>query len=725
VVSMMKTGRSAKWIALASMALYLAACSRNPATYMASGDKYFQAGKYSEAVIQYRNAVQVSPRLAQAHYKLAMAFLQAKSLQEAYKELWETVTLDPANGDAQLQFAALSIAAKKYDEAKAAAAKVLTLDPKNSRAHEILGEQSALTSDTAGAVREFQAAITLAPRRVQSYFALAAVFASRGDFSGAEAAFKQAIEANPESEPARMSLGDFYFSQRKFGGAEEEMRAASRLAPRDPLPLLELAKDYLAEGNPAEAEKVCAELKTIAPDDPRAYRALALFYVSTKQRVKAAAELQSLRTLKPKDPWVGASLAETLLNQNRIQEASIPTQELLAADPNDPRALLSRGRILISQRKYPEARAALEQATKGAPKAAAAWYFLGVAQRSTGLAGDAKASFDQAHKLSPAAVGPEAALAELEANSGAYERSERLAEANPSAPVAEVAGARAELAKGNRRKAEQLVQAALEHNPISLPALEILLRLYASEGKLPEAVRRISALVAQYPQNAGLRFLQAAGYFNLKDFQRSEESARQAIALDPQTPDAHTLMGAIDEAKGLAAQAANEYRAAIEVSPNKTSNYMALAHLDEAGGKWDDARAVLEKAHAVDPASPAAKNDLAYVYLNHGGDTTAALSLAQEAKRALPESAAVADTFGWALYKSRSYGLAITQLSEGVKKAPGNPEFLYHLGMAYLAANRFEPAAQSLQRALSDNPNFADAVSAKAALDAIAKRQPK
>jgi len=721
----MRLGRCAKCRALLLVALSLASCSRNPAKYLASGDKYFKAGKYSEAVIQYRNAVQLSPRLAQAHYKLALAAVQAKSLQEAYKEFRETVTLDPANRDAQLQFAALSLAAKQYDEAKAAASKVIAADPKNARAHEILGEQSALTGDKAGAVREFQTAIPLAPRRVQSYFALASVMASKGDLSGAEAVLKQAIQANPESEPARMSLGSFYFSQRKFGAAEEEMRAASKLAPRDPLPLIELAKYYLAEGNPAEAEKVCAELKTVAPGDPRAYRALASFYLAEKQQAKAAAELQSLRTAQPKDSWVQANLAETLLDLNRIQEASIPTQELLAADPKDPRALLSQGRILIAQRKYPEARAALERATKGDPKAAAAWYFLGVAQRSTGLAGDAKVSFEQAHKLSPATLGPEAALAELEANSGAYDRSARLAEANPNDPRAEVAGARAELAKGNPKKAEQLVEAVLAHDPASLPALEILVKLYGGEGKPQEAVRRISGLVTQYPQNAGLRFLLAASYFNAKDFQKSEESVRQAIKLDPQTPDAHTLLGEIDEARGQAAQAATEYRAAIEASPNKSANYMVLAHLYETGGKWDDARAVLEKARAVDPASTAAKNNLAALYLDHGGDTTTALSLAQEAKRALPDSPAVADTFGWALYKSRSYDLAITQLSEAVKKAPANAQFQYHLGMAYLAANRLEPATQSLQRALSDNPGFADAGSAKAALDGIAKRPRK
>src|SRR5579863_2438273 len=115
----MRMGRIVNGAGLALAVLSLGACSRNANTYLASGDAYFKAGKYSEAVIQYRNAVQLRPGLAQAHYKLALAAVQARSLQEAYKEFRETVTLDPANRDAQLQFAALSLAAKQYDEAKA------------------------------------------------------------------------------------------------------------------------------------------------------------------------------------------------------------------------------------------------------------------------------------------------------------------------------------------------------------------------------------------------------------------------------------------------------------------------------------------------------------------------------------------------------------------------------------------------------------------------------
>jgi tetratricopeptide (TPR) repeat protein len=724
-INFMKARQNASWACLALVVLSLVACSRNANQYAASGDKYFAAGRYNEAVIQYRNAVQINPKLVRAHYQLSQAYLRLRSIQAAYNELRETVALDPSNSDAQLQLATLLIASKKYDEAKAAATKVLKTQPNNVRAHQILGDQSALTGDFAGATREFRTAIKLDPGRLESYSSLAAVYASRSQFADAEAVLKEAIEANPKSSRARVNLGSFYFSQRKFAAAEAEMVSASKLAPSDPLPRLMLANSYAAEGNFAEGEKICKELKTIAPADPSAYHALALFYESTGQRTEAVKELQSLQASHPKDPWVKANLAETLLDLDRVQEASVPTQELLSLDPSDPVALLLKGRILITERKYPEARTALENAVKGAPGSAASYYFLGVAQQSLGLADAAKVSFAQAHSLSPRMVGPEAALAELDVNSGAYDEAERLANTNANTEIAAVVGAQVELAKGNLGKAEQQVEAALQHDPVSLPALEVLVKLYARDGKAQEAVRRLSALTSQHPKNAGLQFLLGLSYFSLKDLQKAEASARQAVALDAQTPDAHALLAAIDQAKGLKEQAITDLRAEIEANPYKVSNYMALANLYGAEGKWQDARSLLEKAHAVDPSSASVKNDLAYLYLQHGGDTNAALSLAQEAKRALPDSPAVADTLGWALYKLGSYQLAINQLTASAQKVPDNPEYQYHLGMAYLAAGSFGPSAQSLQRALSSDPKFLYAENAKAALETIAKRSRK
>jgi Flp pilus assembly protein TadD len=99
--------------------------------------------------------------------------------------------------------------------------------------------------------------------------------------------------------------------------------------------------------------------------------------------------------------------------------------------------------------------------------------------------------------------------------------------------------------------------------------------------------------------------------------------------------------------------------------------------------------------------------------------------MAREAKQALPSSPVVADTLGWAFYKLGSYPSAISQLSLCVQKAPGDPEYRYHLGMAYLGAQRFDLAAASFEPVLKGGSDGPYAGNAKAALAAIGNRSRK
>jgi tetratricopeptide (TPR) repeat protein len=717
--------RSGNCIYLVVLALSLSACSKSPEKYLASGDKYFKSGKYNEAILEYRNAVARNPRLARAHYQLALALLANQSLRDAFKELQETVDLDPGNVEAQLQLAPMLIEAKRFDDAKAAVNKVLSADPNNARAHAILGDQLASKGDADRAIAEYRTAIKLDPRRVESYSSLGAFYMSQGKLSEAEDVYKQANESNPQSVQARLDLGKLYFFQRKFAQAEAEMNAASRLSPKDPLPSLMLTDVYIAEGNLPEAERVSTQLKAIAPDDPRGYRSLAIFFRSTGQQEKAVTELRSMKSSRPKDKWVSGYLAETLLDLNRVNEASAPVHDLLSADAGDPRGLLLQGRILIAERKYAEARSTLEKATKGAPQSASGYYYLGIAQNFLGLADAAKTSFAEARKLSPRTLGPVAALAELDANSGHYEAAERLARSNPQIPIAEVLGARSELAKGNLKKAEQMVQAELKRDPASLPALDVLVNVYMKSGRTQEAARRLATVIEQQPQKAGLHFLLARVYIQQNDLAKAEASAGQALVLDPQISGAHAMLGTIDSEKGARDQAVKEFKTELDAHPNSTANYIALAGVYGMDGKWQEQISTLEKARTVDPASPYVKNDLAYLYLEHGRDPNFALSLAQEAKKGLPDSPVASDTLGWAFYKLGSYQSAIAQLTMATQKAPDKAAYQYHLGMAYLGAGRSDPATQALKRALKIDPKFADAGNAKAALDTIAKRSQK
>jgi tetratricopeptide (TPR) repeat protein len=716
-------------ILLIAGAALLASCSSDPnrqkLKYLNSGESYFKSGKYQDAVIQFRSALEIDRRFAEAHYQLGRAYVALRNPGSAYRELTESVTLDPSNSDAQLEFASLLLGRRQFDQAQSVAQKVLDARPGNVRALTILGEKHTLTQDFPKAIQEFQKVVALEPQRVENYAALGAAYGAAGRFAEAEDTYRKAIETNPKSAQAHMSLSQFYFSQGSMATAETEMQIACGLDPSALPPRFLLARILLAMGKSADAEKVYADLKKTAPKEPQAYRALGSFYASSGQREKAIAEFRSLLTAHPKDSAVKEQLVETLLDLNRIAEAAPLNLEVMSANPTEPRGLESQGRILLSQGQYVKARSALEGAVKAEPNSAPPYFFLGLAERGAGLPDLAKISFSRALELQPQMAQASAALASLTVKSGNGDEGLRLAEnarrADPNLPSAYLAGAQAQMAKGDARQAETALQDTLRRDPASLPALATLLNLYSQEGRMQEGLQRIAGLVQQYPQNAGLRFLLGVAYFGLKDMEKSEANVRQALTLDPKTPDAYTLLANIHLARGAVEEAKADLRAAIAAHPRSLLNYMALVTQYEKEGNWEEAKKLCEKANDIDRSSPVVAAELAFLYLEHGGDVNAAVSLAQIARQKMPDSPITADALGWAYYKLGSVSSAVAQLKESSEKVPNNPVYRYHLGMAYIASRQFDLAQQSLRAALRTDPQFPYAANARAALEQIPK----
>jgi tetratricopeptide (TPR) repeat protein len=682
------------WIVPVTM-LLLAACSSDPnkekRAYLTSGDKYSQRGKYQEAVIQFRNAIQIDPKFGEAHWHLARAYLSLGNGEAAFRELGVTLGLEPQNQDARLELAGLLLARRQYDDAEAAVRQVLKAAPSNARAHALLGEKYLATHDREKAVEELRIAVDDDPKQVESYAALGAAYMAAGQTADGEATYKKAVEVNPRSVQAHVALGQFWFSQRKIADAEAEMRTAADLDPHAVLPRLLLARILAA----------------------------------TNRREEAAAEYESLLKSNPKETAVKANLIAILIDLKRMKEAQALNREVLKDNPGDPQALLSQGRLLMAEGKYREASAALQAAIKSEPNCARCYFVLGSAQEALGLNDLAKDSLARARQLAPQMPGATAELAHLDAKSGAYGDALLLAsnalQANPDLVSAYVTEARALISKGELSKAEAVLEEALKRDSANLPAVATILSLYTHEGKTQAAAARISKLVDANPQNAGLHVLLGVACLNLRDFDKSEANARQALSLDPKAKDAYTLLGNIDLARGDFAQAKTHFRAAIDANPNGLINYLALATLYEKDGNWEEAKKLCEKARGIDNASPIVANHLASLYLDHGGDINLAVSLAQVAKQKMPESPATTDTLGWAYYKLGSTKAALAELTESAKKAPRMPEYQYHLGMAYLADNRLDLARQSLQAALSIDPRFPDAGNARAALDQVSK----
>src|ERR1700693_4973764 len=67
------------------------------AKHLERGQTYFDKGQYSEALIEYKNVVQLDPQDADTHYRVALTHLKlggTTNLQGAFAELSRTVELD-------------------------------------------------------------------------------------------------------------------------------------------------------------------------------------------------------------------------------------------------------------------------------------------------------------------------------------------------------------------------------------------------------------------------------------------------------------------------------------------------------------------------------------------------------------------------------------------------------------------------------------------------------
>ena len=99
-----------------SLVAVLGGCSLDPqkgkVKYLESGKRYLKAGKYQEASIQFRNALKLDPRFAEAYYQLAQADLSLKQWNGAVAALRQTIDLDPQRVDAHVDKGRLYLASR-------------------------------------------------------------------------------------------------------------------------------------------------------------------------------------------------------------------------------------------------------------------------------------------------------------------------------------------------------------------------------------------------------------------------------------------------------------------------------------------------------------------------------------------------------------------------------------------------------------------------------------
>jgi Flp pilus assembly protein TadD len=153
--------------------------------------------------------------------------------------------------------------------------------------------------------------------------------------------------------------------------------------------------------------------------------------------------------------------------------------------------------------------------------------------------------------------------------------------------------------------------------------------------------------------------------------------------------------------------------------PNDPQGFTVLGTMQEAQGDRDKAMASYKKALQIQPDQAIAANNLAYLMVESGQNIDVALSLAQTARRGMPNQPSTADTLAWVYYQKGNYSSARDLLEEAVQQAPNDASIHYHLGMTYSKLSNSTDAAIHLKKAAALAPNSQTAKDAEQALGRI------
>lgn len=749
------------------VSLLFCSCSRDPNVrkqkYFQTGQRYFEKGKYREAAIEFVNAIKIDPSYAEAHHQLAETYLKLQKGQGAYQELARTVELQPENYQARIELANLLILGHDFPLAQEQTDLLLEKRPNDPLVHSLVSSLLAGQGNLSGAIEELQKAIALDSGRWGLYLELAMLQIRTNQPDAAEASFKKVIEVNPAATQAHLLLGTFYQSRSRFSEAEQQFHIAIEMDPKSPEARAALARLYLAEGKNAEAQEFLKQAKRDFPDDSAGYRMLGDFYFATGNLDKAVAEYGTLCQEHPNDIQVKKNYIQLLIQNNRFDEASKLNDEILQANPHDNDALVSRSEMQISRGNLNDATAILQTVIKNDPNNGEAHYSLGVAFDKSGDLERAETEWIEAVRLRPDLVDAQRALAGAALRRG---DPSRLAEAatqiitlQPNSPDGyalralseinrnQLAAAETDIRKaidvapqsslgyvqlGNLKFAQkqygeagEAYQQALGLNANSKDALRGLMNTYIAQKQIDRAIAAANAQIAKSPNNSGFYDLLGSALFHVKkDLNGAEAACNKALSLDRKNSDALMKLAQVQAAEGNADRAIATCQQAIKDHPRMPEFYAVLGELYGSKGDWTEAKNAYQKALDLNSNNPLASMRLAKILLQSGGNVDVALSLAQTARRSMPDSSDAADTLGWIYYQKGAYPLAVSLFEQALKlqqknHAPDNPDIHYHLGLAYQKTEQPALARQHLERALKINPNYSAAAEIKKQLSSL------
>ena len=740
-------------VTLLVLVILLSGCTQSPeaksAKFVEAGKQLLQKNDARRAVLEFRNAVRVTPKNADAHYQLALALMAAGDLRSGFASLNKALELNPKHKDAQLRYAQLL--AEDFDKERLKDGQqrleaLLEGAPDNAAALYSLALTELKLGEPGDAIEHLERSMAAAPGELNPAVTLAQAKLLQKDPKGAEEVLKKAISQNFSKSPeAAVILGRFYVSQKRPADAEREFLRGLSLVPDHAQSLFGLATLQRSAGRKQEAEQ---SFKRLAGLPDKAFKSVyAQFLLAEGRQNDAIRELERLVQENPNDRLTRTRLIAAYQNANRGADAEKVIAAAIKKNPKDQSALIQRAELLIGAHNYVQAEIDINQVLRLSPDAADAHYVMAKLQQAKGSLPSYREELNKTLQLNRFALPVRLELVQAALSGGKESARAALDVLNdtPDSQKQDISvlimrnwalwtlGNLPEMRKGideglaRQRSTDFLLQDGLWKLRMGNPAgarasLEEVLKVNSADPRALVALN--DAYVAQKQPAVAL------------------QKVKEYAASQPKSAPAQTVLGLVLLAQGQRKEAREAFTAAKTADPKMIGADLALARLDALEGKWDDAgsrlrvvlatdeknstartwlgnveavrgdqRAALEhfrKVVETNPGNAQALNNLAYLLLENAKQPDEALKYAEKAVEIAPEDPDFADTLGWILYQKGVYQSAVKHLERAASKK-GKAAWKYHLAMAYAKMGENGRAQSMLAVAQSADPKAPEA----------------
>src|ERR1043166_1203484 len=671
-------------------------------------DRYFKAGEYDKAKIEYMNLLRLDPQNVTGFQQLGSIWSEQGVPLRATPLLLRVRELAPQNLAARAKLAFIFASLDWFPQAREEAAALLEQDPANSEALVVLADTSLSKDDIEAAERQFlkfpatytatfhlakaglalrkddmeaasdelEQAIVLDPNLARAHLVLANLYAARGDLSGARSEFKTAAEVSPLRSYERIRYAEFQMTTGAAAAAKTSLQEITQKATDFVPAWIALAKIGLTEKKYDDSLSLLENVFSRDPDNLEGRLLESDVRLEKGEIDKTIAILERLNTSYPGNATIKCQLGRAYSLNNNPAQATVNLQQAVAAKPDYVEAILLLGEINLRTGKPQAVVTAMEQLRKNRPDLPQVSVLLAVAYQLLGRLEHAASLFREQLAISPESAEDHFRLGLI------------LRQQN----------------KNDEARLELERAAALM--PDNWHAIDPLVELDLMEARPAAALERVRQQLQRRPHDAGAHYLLGKIYGAQANWSDAESELRRAIELDPSLEVAYNGLFSVYVAQKKLPQAVAQLQGALNKNPSDSPVLLTLALIYERLKDYTKARDAYEKLVAAKPDEVIALNNLAYINAELLPNLGRAYELAQKARTLHPDEPSIGDTLGWILFKRADYQQALTILQESAVKLPQNPVVQFHLGMAAYMMGQPELARSAFEKALASTVDF-------------------